>query len=78
MHEKYRGLGIGVSLMHAAHTQMAQHDMCSSVGLRCRAGNEPALALYTGRHMKYRIVSKERDYYTGPIEDAYLLEKSLT
>lgn len=65
--EKYRGKGIGKHLI-----QNCLNTFQNPVTLHVRITNEPALKLYKS----FGFIEKEllNEYYTNPVDDAYLME----
>lgn len=71
---EYRRRGIGRLLLEEAE-QEAKSDGAESVFLEVRAGNTPALSLYSS--MGYRSEYVRKNYYSSPAEDAVVMMKKL-
>ena len=63
--------GIGWALMSAA-IQESGRRKASKVVLEVRKSNSPAINFYL--KFNYRISGERRNYYSNPVEDAYVME----
>lgn len=70
----YRCRGIGTSLVEMCKAWAVQVG-AGALRLEVRATNVAALALY--RHLGFLPTGRRNAYYTGPVEDALLLEAPL-
>ena len=64
--------GIGKQLMNAAIEDSEQRK-ARKVVLEVRKSNSPAINFYLGLH--FQIVGERRNYYSNPLEDAYVMER---
>jgi ribosomal-protein-alanine acetyltransferase len=71
---EYQRLGIGTELMEYAYTEGIRRG-CSRCFLEVRKSNQNAIDFYH-KH-KFRIAGSRLNYYTDPVEDAWIMEKSL-
>jgi ribosomal-protein-alanine N-acetyltransferase len=71
---RYQNLGIGTQLMEAAYAEGIRRG-CMRCFLEVRKSNENAIRFYQ-RH-KFKIAGTRRDYYTNPVEDAWVMERPL-
>lgn len=67
---RFRCQGIGGKLLLSALAQASQHG-AKTAYLEVRASNLAAQALY--RHLGFTVVGRRRCYYTGPVEDAFIM-----
>jgi ribosomal-protein-alanine N-acetyltransferase len=65
-----RGRGLGTQLIEAVIAEAA-HLGATELTLEVRASNEPALRLYD--RAGFQRAGVRKNYYTSPIEDAYIL-----
>lgn len=65
--------GVGRVLLQRA-AEAARADGAAVLLLEVRRGNESALRLY--RSVGFRVTGTRRGYYSGPVEDALLLQLS--
>jgi ribosomal-protein-alanine N-acetyltransferase len=63
--------GIGTQLMRAAIDE-SRHRNARRVMLEVRKSNTPAIKFYLG--FRFRIAGERKNYYSNPIEDAYVME----
>jgi ribosomal-protein-alanine N-acetyltransferase len=68
-----RSRGLGTQLLEALIAEAA-HLGAAELTLEVRASNEPALRLYD--RAGFRRAGVRKNYYTSPIEDAYVLIRS--
>jgi ribosomal-protein-alanine N-acetyltransferase len=68
----YARSGIGKQLMAAAIEESRRRD-ASKVILEVRKSNSPAINFYVG--FGFKIVGERKNYYSNPIEDAYVMER---
>jgi ribosomal-protein-alanine acetyltransferase len=66
--------GIGTLLMESAYAEGIKRGCCRCF-LEVRKSNQNAIQFYYNHN--FRIAGTRRDYYTDPIEDAWIMEKSL-
>ncbi len=64
-------LGIGKQLMSAA-IEASREKKANRIMLEVRKSNAPAINFYYG--FKFRIAGERRNYYSNPLEDAYVME----
>jgi [ribosomal protein S18]-alanine N-acetyltransferase len=70
-HPDYRRMGVGRRLIEHAVNEGAMRGV-SFVLLEVRASNETAQALY--KKLGFSYVSRRRDYYRSPTEDAFVMK----
>ncbi len=70
----YQRLGIGSELMENAYSEGIRRG-CSRCFLEVRKSNQTAIQFYY-RH-NFRIAGTRLDYYTDPVEDAWIMERNL-
>ena len=70
-HPDYRRIGVGRKLIQTAIIEGARRGI-SFVLLEVRASNESAQSLY--RKMGFSFISRRRDYYRFPTEDAFVMK----
>jgi len=70
----YARSGIGKQLMKAAIEESARKK-AHKVILEVRKSNNPAINFYLG--FDFRIVGERKNYYSNPIEDAYVMEHEI-
>lgn len=63
--------GIGKQLMTAA-IEASRRNHAYRVTLEVRKSNTPAINFYLG--FKFRVAGERRNYYSNPMEDAYVME----
>jgi ribosomal-protein-alanine N-acetyltransferase len=68
--EAYRKQGIGRALLRRILEEGA-YSGASTGFLEVRAGNHPALALYGS--CGFRLISRRKNYYLDPVEDALVM-----
>ena len=71
----YARSGIGKHLMKAAIEESGRKK-ASKVVLEVRKSNNPAINFYLG--FDFRIVGERKNYYSNPIEDAYVMEYEIS
>jgi ribosomal-protein-alanine N-acetyltransferase len=71
---EYQNRGIGTQLLNAAFAEGARRG-CLRCFLEVRKSNESAIDFY--RIRKFRIAGERPDYYTDPVEDAWVMERWL-
>ncbi|MBI4471535.1 MAG: ribosomal protein S18-alanine N-acetyltransferase [Acidobacteria bacterium] len=67
--------GIGKQLMAAAIDESGRRR-AKRVVLEVRKSNTPAINFYFG--FNFRIAGERRNYYSNPIEDAYVMERDIS
>ncbi len=72
--EKHRGHGIGSYLMDHM-IDLAGRNNVERIFLEVRESNTPARSLY--EKYGFEIIGKRRRYYTKPVEDAVLMQKTI-
>lgn len=72
---EYSRQGIGNQLMSAAIAE-SRAKQAHKVMLEVRKSNEHAINFYYGFH--FRIAGERRNYYSNPLEDAYVMELDTT
>lgn len=70
-----RGRGLGIQLLEAIVAEAA-HLGATELTLEVRQSNEPALRLY--RRAGFRQAGVRKNYYTKPVEDAFILVRHAT
>ena len=65
-------LGVGRQLMGAAIEESLKRE-ANKVVLEVRKSNDAAIKFYFG--FNFRIAGERKDYYSNPIEDAFVMEK---
>jgi ribosomal-protein-alanine N-acetyltransferase len=68
---EYARSGIGKQLMDAA-IKASQERHAFRIMLEVRKSNAPAISFYY--KFKFRIAGERRNYYSNPLEDAYVME----
>jgi [ribosomal protein S18]-alanine N-acetyltransferase len=71
---EYQRRGIGTSLMEAAYGEGLRRG-CTRCFLEVRKSNINAIEFYIGH--KFRVAGTRLNYYTDPVEDAWVMERSL-
>ena len=66
--------GIGTQLMETAYAEGIQRG-CSRCFLEVRKSNQNAIQFYYNQN--FRIAGTRLNYYTDPVEDAWVMEKAL-
>ena len=67
-------LGIGTQLMETAYAEGLRRG-CSRCFLEVRKSNQTAIQFY--HNQNFRIAGTRLNYYTEPVEDAWVMEKAL-
>lgn len=74
VYNKYQNHGIGTLLMEAAYEEGLRRG-CRRCFLEVRKSNQNAIRFY---HLhKFKIAGTRLNYYTDPIEDAWIMERTL-
>jgi [ribosomal protein S18]-alanine N-acetyltransferase len=71
----YARSGVGHQLMAAAIQESARRK-ASKVVLEVRKSNNPAINFYL--KFNFRIAGERKNYYSNPIEDAYVMEHEVS
>ncbi len=71
---RYQNQGIGTQLMEAAYAEGIRRG-CLRCFLEVRKSNETAIRFYLGQ--KFKIAGSRQNYYTDPVEDAWVMERML-
>jgi [ribosomal protein S18]-alanine N-acetyltransferase len=71
----YARSGIGKQLMKAAIEESGRKK-ASRVVLEVRKSNNAAINFYLG--FNFRIIGERKNYYSNPIEDAYVMEHEIS
>ena len=71
----YARAGIGRQLMRAAIDESGRRK-AGKVVLEVRKSNDPAISFYLG--FDFKIVGERKNYYSNPIEDAYVMEYEIS
>jgi len=71
----YARSGIGKQLMTAAIHESAKRK-ARKVILEVRKSNNPAINFYLG--FDFTIISERKNYYSNPVEDAYVMELEIS
>lgn len=74
IHPDYQGKGYGELAMRYVLDRLRENK-AHLVTLEVRTSNHPAVSLY--RKLGFDIMGRRQDYYTNPVEDAYLMGLSL-
>ncbi len=74
IHPDYQGKGYGELAMRYVVEHLRESG-AELVTLEVRTSNRPAIALY--RKLGFQIIGIRKDYYTNPVEDAYLMGLTL-
>ena len=69
-----QGRGVGLALLQAVF-DWASTQKAESLRLEVRAGNERAMRVYS--KAGFLQTGRRAAYYTGPIEDAVVMERTL-
>ncbi|MEE3202551.1 MAG: ribosomal protein S18-alanine N-acetyltransferase [Acidobacteriota bacterium] len=72
--ERYRGRGVGLTLLKAV-VSLARNSGVVSISLEVRSSNIAARALY--RRLAFKETGQRVLYYSQPIEDAVILSRRL-
>jgi [ribosomal protein S18]-alanine N-acetyltransferase len=70
----YQRLGIGTELMGNAYAEGIRRG-CTRCFLEVRKSNQSAIQFYYNHN--FRIAGTRLNYYTDPVEDAWIMERSL-
>jgi len=71
---EYQRQGIGTELMETAYAEGIRRG-CSRCFLEVRKSNQTAIQFYYGHN--FRIAGTRLNYYTDPVEDAWIMERAL-
>ena len=71
---EYQHQGFGTLLMEAAYAEGIRRG-CSRCFLEVRKSNKNAITFYLGH--KFRVSGVRSDYYSGPVEDAWIMERTI-
>ena len=71
---RYQNQGIGTQLMEAAYAEGIRRG-CLRCFLEVRKSNENAIRFYCGQ--RFKIAGSRQNYYTEPVEDAWVMERTL-
>jgi ribosomal-protein-alanine N-acetyltransferase len=74
VYPKYQRQGFATSLMQAAYAEGLRRG-CRRCFLEVRKSNETAIRFYYGQNFK--IAGTRLNYYTDPVEDAWIMERWL-
>ena len=72
---EYQRQGIGTQLMETAYAEGIRRG-CNRCFLEVRKSNQTAIQFYYHRH-NFRIAGTRLNYYTDPVEDAWIMERAL-
>jgi len=67
-------LGVGTALMKGV-VDLSRGDGALKLTLEVRKSNTSALDFY--KHFRFRIAGEKLNYYSNPVEDAYVMERDL-
>ncbi len=70
----YQRLGIGTQLMETAYAEGIRRG-CNRCFLEVRRSNQNAIQFYYNH--SFRIAGTRLNYYTDPVEDAWIMERAL-
>jgi ribosomal-protein-alanine acetyltransferase len=71
---EFQRLGIGTGLMETAYTEGIRRG-CNRCFLEVRKSNQTAIQFYYNHN--FRIAGTRVNYYTDPVEDAWIMERTL-
>jgi ribosomal-protein-alanine N-acetyltransferase len=71
---EFQRRGLGTTLMQAAYSEGLRRG-CTRCFLEVRKSNENAIQFYYGH--KFKVSGTRLNYYTDPVEDAWIMERSL-
>jgi [ribosomal protein S18]-alanine N-acetyltransferase len=74
VYPEYQNLGIGTRLLNAAFAEGTKRG-CLRCFLEVRKSNEGAITFY--QNQQFIIAGERINYYTDPIEDAWIMERWL-
>ena len=74
VYPEFQRQGIGTRLMAAAYAEGIKRGCCRCF-LEVRKSNHNAIQFYYGH--KFIVSGARLDYYTNPVEDAWIMEKTL-
>jgi len=75
IHPDYQGKGYGELALRYVLEHLRENG-AQLVTLEVRTSNRPAISLY--RKLGFQIIGIRKDYYTNPVEDAYLMGLTLS
>jgi [ribosomal protein S18]-alanine N-acetyltransferase len=71
---EFQRMGIGTQLIEASYSEGIQRG-CSRCFLEVRKSNQKAIQFYNSHN--FRIAGTRLNYYSDPVEDAWVMERSL-
>ncbi|MCI4445999.1 MAG: ribosomal protein S18-alanine N-acetyltransferase [Candidatus Aminicenantes bacterium] len=71
IHPDYQGRGWGEIALRYVLNRL-QESGVNFVTLEVRVSNQPALKLY--HKLGFKVIGIRKDYYTNPVEDAYVMD----
>ncbi len=74
VYPQYQRQGIGTQLMESAYSEGIRRG-CRRCFLEVRKSNQNAIQFYYGH--KFKISGSRLNYYTDPVEDAWVMEREL-
>ncbi len=74
VYPEYQGQGIGTQLMESAYSEGIRRG-CRRCFLEVRKSNSNAIQFYYGH--KFKIAGTRLNYYSDPVEDAWIMERDL-
>jgi ribosomal-protein-alanine acetyltransferase len=74
VYPEFQNLGIGTRLLNAAFAEGLKRG-CLRCFLEVRKSNEAAIKFY--HNHQFNIAGERINYYTGPVEDAWIMERWL-
>jgi ribosomal-protein-alanine N-acetyltransferase len=74
VYERHQGRGIGKHLMECAYAEGIRRG-CQRCFLEVRKSNKKAIRFYY--EQKFQIVGTRLNYYSNPVEDAWVMERRL-
>jgi ribosomal-protein-alanine N-acetyltransferase len=74
VYPQYQRQGIGTQLMESAYAEGIRRG-CRRCFLEVRKSNGNAIRFYHGH--KFRIAGTRLNYYSDPVEDAWIMERDL-
>ncbi|HYK87830.1 MAG TPA: ribosomal protein S18-alanine N-acetyltransferase [Acidobacteriota bacterium] len=74
VYPQYQRQGIGTQLMESAYSEGIRRG-CKRCFLEVRKSNQNAIQFYNGQ--KFKIAGTRLNYYSDPIEDAWIMERDL-
>lgn len=74
IYPEYQRLGLGTRLLEASFAEGIRRGCCRCF-LEVRKSNQKAIQFYNAH--KFQIAGTRLNYYTNPVEDAWIMERTL-